>query len=184
MRTALRTSSNRAAVRMLQQVGIPETVQLRAAARRRVGAERAVAGARLRRSDPALDDGGVRDVREQAACVPHADRHPPQSRRPMARCCTTAAARAARGQRSHRVPDDHDDGRRRSTRAPHGRRGALGSRCQPRERPERRTTTTTRGSSATRRSWSPASGSATTSRARSSRTAMPASSRCRSGAGS
>ena len=50
MRTALRTSSNRAAVQMLEDVGIPITVTLAAAHGRRRRAQRAVAGARLRRS--------------------------------------------------------------------------------------------------------------------------------------
>ena len=62
---ALRTSSNRAAVRLLQKVGIPSTVQLRADDGRRRRAERAVAGARLRRGDADIDDRGLRRVRQQ-----------------------------------------------------------------------------------------------------------------------
>ena len=64
MRTALRTSSNRAAVQMLQEVGIPTTVQLRAAPRHRRSCRRAVAGARLGRGHAALDDRRLRHVRQ------------------------------------------------------------------------------------------------------------------------
>jgi membrane carboxypeptidase/penicillin-binding protein len=53
MRAALRTSSNRAAR------------PVRAADRRRVSAERAVPGARVGRSDAAVDDFRVRDVRQR-----------------------------------------------------------------------------------------------------------------------
>ena len=48
LRTALRTSSNRAAVQMLNTVGIPEGGRLRAEAERRNAAERPVARARRR----------------------------------------------------------------------------------------------------------------------------------------
>ena len=53
LRTALRTSSNRAAVRLLKTVGIPKAVELRARSSASARAERAVAGARLRRGDAA-----------------------------------------------------------------------------------------------------------------------------------
>ena len=59
LRTALRTSSNRAAVRLLQQVGIERTVGYAKQLGHRLAAQRAVARARIRRSDAALDDGGV-----------------------------------------------------------------------------------------------------------------------------
>ena len=66
---ALRTSSNRAAVRLLQEVGIPRTVQYAQDDGRRRRAERAVAGARIRRSDAAVDDRRVCRVRQpRAAC--------------------------------------------------------------------------------------------------------------------
>ena len=51
LRTALRTSSNRAAVRLLQDVGIAEDRRIREGDGRRRRAERAVAGARLWRGD-------------------------------------------------------------------------------------------------------------------------------------
>ena len=69
LRTALRTSSNRAAVRLLQEVGIAKTVELRQDARRRLGAERAVAGARLRRGDARGPDRGLRHLRQRRASI-------------------------------------------------------------------------------------------------------------------
>ena len=48
MRAALRMSSNRAAVQMLNTIGIPKAVSLRAEAERRHAAECAIAGARRR----------------------------------------------------------------------------------------------------------------------------------------
>ncbi len=49
LRTALRTSSNRAAVQLLNTVGIEKAVELRREAERRHAAERALAGARRER---------------------------------------------------------------------------------------------------------------------------------------
>ena len=85
LRTGLRTSSNRAAVRLLQQVGIARTVRLREDAGRRRRAGGAVARARFRRSDAAIDDRGVRRVR-QSRHGAEADSHSPRrgSRRPRA----------------------------------------------------------------------------------------------------
>ena len=60
LRTALRTSSNRAAVRLLRAGRHATDRRLRQEARRRLGAERAVARAGLRRGDAGGDDGGVR----------------------------------------------------------------------------------------------------------------------------
>ena len=85
LRTGLRTSSNRAAVRLLQEVGIPRDGAVREDDGRRRRAERAVAGARLRRGDAAVDDRGLRRVR-QSRPGPAADADPPRrgSRRPRA----------------------------------------------------------------------------------------------------
>ena len=59
MRTALRTSSNRAAVQMLQTVGIAKTVGYARAHGHRQRAQRAVAGAGVRRGDADVDDVGL-----------------------------------------------------------------------------------------------------------------------------
>ena len=77
---------------------------------------------------------------------------------------TSAAVVDARDERHHRVPDVDDAGRRhqRGHRAP--ARAAWASRCRPPARRERPTTSTTRGSSASRRTSSPASGWASISR--------------------
>ena len=56
LRTALRTSSNRAAVRLLQEVGIPKTVAIAKRLGVGDGAERAVAGAGIGRSHAAGAD--------------------------------------------------------------------------------------------------------------------------------
>ena len=60
LRAGLRTSSNRAAVRLLQEVGIASTVAVRQDHGRRRRAERPVAGARFGRGHAPIDDGGVR----------------------------------------------------------------------------------------------------------------------------
>ncbi len=73
MRAALKTSSNRAAVRMLQQVGIPAAVNYRRSSWRRTGSRRSVAGARVRRGHADVDGVGVRGVCQQVGLVPDAD---------------------------------------------------------------------------------------------------------------
>ena len=102
LRAALRTSSNRAAVRLLQDVGIPKTVQYAQHDGRRRRAERAVARARVGRGDAAVDDRGLRRVREPAARCRSRSRFAaskiataaccsrPRSRRPRAITPTTA----------------------------------------------------------------------------------------------
>ena len=165
LRTALRTSSNRAAVQLLQLASASQNaVELRGEARRRHAAERAVAGARRRRSDAraltaaygAFANGGV---------VRDTDADPARRGQPTARCCIRRAGKShQRGQRDDGLPDgEHARGRdRRGHRLP--RAADRASRCRPRARPARPTTTTTPGSSASRRISSPASGSASTSR--------------------
>ena len=77
LRAALRTSSNRAAVHLLQKVGISRAVRHGAPAGRRRSAAGAVAGARLRRGDAAVADRRVRRVREsrpRSASAPHPPR--------------------------------------------------------------------------------------------------------------
>ena len=66
-------------------------------------------------------------------------------------------------QRRDRVPDVQHDGRRHQRGHRRAGAAASASRCRPRARPGRPTTTTTPGSSASRRRWSPASGSASIS---------------------
>ena len=61
MRTALRTSSNRAAVRVLESVGIERAV-VRKESRRWHGAERAVSRAGFWRSHARLHDGSLRRI--------------------------------------------------------------------------------------------------------------------------
>ena len=86
MRTALRTSSNRAAVRMLETVGIERAVSY--AKNLGVGTvpERAVARARLRRSHAGVDDGrlcGVRARRHRARAHLHQARGRPGRQHPL-----------------------------------------------------------------------------------------------------
>ena len=69
----------------------------------------------------------------------------------------------------------------RDDRARHRACGQAPRAARSRPRPARPTTTRTRGSSATRRSWPPGSGSATTGRAAWARTRPARASRCRSG---
>ena len=71
LRAALRTSSNRAAVQLLNTVGIPKAVELRGEAERRHAAERAVAGARRERRDARRADRRLRRLRQR--------RHRPQA---------------------------------------------------------------------------------------------------------
>ena len=89
LRTALRTSSNRAAVRLLRGRGHREDRDLRQGAWGWLCAERSLAGAGVRRSDADVDDRRLRRIREQghAAAV-----HPrfAGSRISRARCCSTS----------------------------------------------------------------------------------------------
>ena len=62
LRTALRTSSNRAAVQLLQLVGIDRTVEFRHQASGGNGAQRSVARARIGRGHAPVDDACVRGV--------------------------------------------------------------------------------------------------------------------------
>ena len=130
------------------------TVRLREDARASGRAERAVARARLRRGDAAIADGGVRRRSPTAASLHQPVAHPPRRGPRRARCSTRRKPPATRvisettaflmtqmladvDQRRHRV-----QGARSS-----------GSRCRRRARPARPTTTTTPGSSASRRTW-------------------------------
>ena len=74
LRTALRTSSNRAAVQLLERRRHQERGGLRRAPERRDAAERAVAGARRERRDADVADRGVwrvRGWRHRATARPH-----------------------------------------------------------------------------------------------------------------
>ena len=180
LRTALRTSSNRAAVQLLNTVGIKNAVSY--AEKLNVGTPPSVpslalgAGevtlAQLTAAYGAFANGGV--VREPMLIrrVEDADgKVLYQGGRQVAPGC----------QRDDRLPDgEHALGRDQRRERPTAR-GRWASRCPPRARPARPTTTTTPGSSASRRISSPASGSASTSPRRSSRTATPPTSPCRSG---
>ena len=180
LRTALRTSSNRAAVQLLNTVGIPKAVGY--AEKLNVGTPPSVPSLALGASDVTLisltaaygafANGGIvrqpvliRRVEDSDGNVLYADQ----------------AKAASRGQRGDRVPDVEHARRRHQLRHRRTARGRPASRCRRRARPARPTTTSTPGSSASRRTSSPASGSASISRRRSSRTATPASSRCRCG---
>ncbi len=103
MRTALRTSSNRAAVQMLNTVGIPKAVELRPEAERRHAAERAVAGARRERRHAGVADRGVRRLRERRD-RPHAGADPPGRRQrrqgPLNEEAEVAPRRSAKRPRS------------------------------------------------------------------------------------
>ena len=126
LRTALRTSSNRAAVRLLQQVGIPKTVEYAKTMGVGESAERAVAGARLGRRHAAIADRGVRRLRQSwrrtAAAAHSASRG---SRR--SRCSTTVGRRNDAGdQRDDGVPDDEHAGRRHQRRHGRARSRSLG----------------------------------------------------------
>ena len=181
LRTGLRTSSNRAAVRLLQEVGIPDDRAVREEHGRRRRAERAVARARLRRGHAAVDDGGVRGVREPRPRAA-ADPHPPRRGSRRHACSTRPHESSTRAISDTTAFLMSTHAGRRDQRG-HGDAGARSSasRCRPPARPARPTTSTTRGSSASRRSSSPASGSASISRTRFCRTASPPTSPCRSG---
>ena len=67
LRTALRTSSNRAAVQLLNSIGIKNAVGYAERLDCRNATERAVAGARRQRRDADVADGGIWRVRESVA---------------------------------------------------------------------------------------------------------------------
>ena len=117
MRSALRTSSNRAAVQMLASVGIPKAVGVRREAERRQAAERAVARARRERRDARVADRGVRRVRRRRD---RADADPDPSRRGQRRRRALQGRRqvAPRRERSDRVPHGEHARRRHQRRAP------------------------------------------------------------------
>ena len=88
MRTALKTSSNRAAVRMLEMVGVSSRRRLRAEARAGIGAGGAVAGARLGRGHAVRHDLGLRRVRQRrhvAQAAADAPRRGRRRQRPLPR---------------------------------------------------------------------------------------------------
>ena len=95
LRTALRTSSNRAAVQMLNTVGIPKAVVVRAEAERRNAAERPVACARCERSHADLADRCLRRVRRQRH-RPAAGAHPQVEDSDGNVLCTPTQAKAHR----------------------------------------------------------------------------------------
>ena len=150
LRTALRTSSNRAAVQLLNTRRDQERRQLRGEAERRHAAERAVAGARRERRDARAADGRLRRLRQRRRRA-RADADPARRGRATARCSTRRPQVAPGGQRDDGLPDvEHAGGRHH---VGHGlpRAADRASRCRPRARPARPTTTTTPGSSASRR---------------------------------
>ena len=116
LRTALRTSSNRAAVQLLEhrrdQEGGRATRRSSTSARRRA--------CRRSRSAPsevtlAPADRGLRRLRQRRACVPRADPDPPRRGRRRQGALPGRGEVAPRGQRDDRVPDVEHAGRRRST---------------------------------------------------------------------
>ena len=87
VRTALRTSSNRAAVRMLEEVGIAKDRRAGTQDGHRQRAERAVTRARLGRSHADGDDVGVCRVRRPGAAAAR-PRSFAASKTPTERCCS------------------------------------------------------------------------------------------------
>ena len=111
MRAALRTSSNRAAVRMLRGRRHPGHGAVREAARRRLGSERAVARARIRRGHAVVDDGGLRGVCQRRHGA-DADARAPCRDDGRRGAVQGGTGPAAGGQRGNRVPHvEHDGGR-------------------------------------------------------------------------
>ena len=161
MRTALRLSSNSAAVGHVAGHRHTGRVARGRAIRHRIGPGRAVAGAWVGRSDAARHDRRVRGICQcRHATAAAAD--PPRRNSRWRGAVFGAASRRACGKRSNRLPDDSDAvGRaeRRHRMAGAARRvHASGGREDRHD--ERRTTT--HGSLATRRIWQRACGSATT----------------------
>ena len=146
VRAALRTSSNRAAVRMLEEVGIAKTV----AQARKMGIGNVPSVPSL-----ALGSGEVTLMAMTSAYAAFADgggctrpRSFDVSKTPTARCLFEAKPARRTGRVSaDRVPDDEHAVRCRQLR--HRIQGAAGGlhAARPRERPARRTTTSTHGSS-------------------------------------
>ena len=131
LRTALRTSSNRAAVRLLEQVGIPKTSTYAKTPRRRRRAERAVAGARLGRGDAAVADRRLRAHSPTTACcrTPILVRRVEDADGEVLYEASRAAERAVSD--DHGVPDDEHAGGR--DQRGHGLQapGTRASRCRP-----------------------------------------------------
>ena len=166
MRAALKTSSNRAAVRMLEDVGIPVTVQY--AKRLGVGSVPSVPSL-------ALGSGEVTLSSMTAAYAAFANAGMVQTPMLVRRVETTdgevlykaepdpqqAVTEETAFLMSNMMADVINAGTGAAARS-------VGFRCQPQGRPGRPTTTTTPGSSASRRGSRRVSGSATTSLARSS----------------
>ena len=121
LRSALVHSSNRAAVHLLQRVGLGATIDLAQPRRPRRDAGRAVAGARHRRSQPAEPDLGLYRVRQRrrvaAARVRAAHR---RCGRP--RDLSRRIGGPPRAQRIDRLPDGVDARRTSSITAPAIRR--------------------------------------------------------------
>ena len=140
-----------------------------------------VAGARIRRSDAAVDDGGIRRLCEPgpgAASRLLIRRVEDRDGRVLfaaEESSTRAISETTAFLMTTMLADVINAGT--GARA----RGARASRCRPPARPARPTIITTPGSSGLRRRSSPASGLASISRARSCATASPATSPCRSG---
>ena len=181
LRSALVHSSNRAAVHLLQRVGLRRDDRSRAIAsastrcrpcRRWRSAPARSACSNLTSAYTAFANGGV--LQPPVIDPPHRG-----SGRP--RALSRRVRRPPRAERIDRVPDGVDAlGRRQSRHRLHGARRAA-SACRPAARPARPTITPMRGSSASRRGSPPACGSASIGRSRSCAAASPASSRCRPG---
>ncbi len=183
LRTALRTSSNRAAVRLLEEVGIPPTVDYAKTPGRGPGAQRAVAGAGHRRGDARGHDRRVRHVC-QRRCPPHARVHPPRRGPRRAGDLRGARRRHTGGVGDHRVSAVEHAERRRQLRhrlegAPRGLHAAGRGQDRDDQRLRRRLVCRLHAEAGGGRvDWvRPAAG-------RSSAAATRARSRCRSGAAS
>ena len=163
LRTALRTSSNRAAVRLLEEVGIPPTVDY--AKQLGVGLVPSVPSLALGTGEVTLE-GMTAAYATFASAGVH--RTPVVIRRVEDRdgqvIYESARRRRHRWCRRRRRFCCRACSATSSTTARPGRRAAWASCCRPPARPGRPTTTSTPGLSATRRSWWPACGLASTSR--------------------
>ena len=137
--------------------------RLRASPRDRVGAAAGpVARARHRRSDAARADGRLRRVRQSGPARGAAPDHARRRCRRARLIWSAPVDDDARDQPDDGVPDVEHAGRRRRRAARRPARAPPASSCRRAARPGRPTTTRTPGSSAIRRTSSPASGSAST----------------------
>ena len=180
LRSALVHSSNRAAVHLLQRVGLRPTIDL--ADRMGLDSMPAVPSLALGTGEVSLlnltsaytvfANGGILQPPTFIRRVEDADGRVHLSRR---------GGRPPRAERNHRVSDGLDAGRRGGPRHRLQRPHRPGSACRPAARPARPTITTTRGLSASRRISRPACGWGSTARNRSCAAALPAWWRCRPG---